>query len=81
MISKTAGLGSLYEIEKVVVLFLHEISLTAGLVRLRDLTGGLRSVAVGSVLSCDFKDGHGSQRWFSLRDCKGSQFSYFTRFH
>jgi len=36
------------------VLFLHEISLTASLVRSRDLTGGQRSVAVGSVLSCDF---------------------------
>jgi len=32
-------LGSLYEIAKAAVLFLHKISLTAGLVRLRDLTG------------------------------------------
>jgi len=44
------------------VLFLHEILLTACLIRLRDLMGSRFSVAVGSVLSCDFIDG---RSWFS----------------
>jgi len=34
-----------------------DISVTAGSVRLRDFTGVRCSVAVGSVLSLDFKDG------------------------
>jgi len=73
--------GFLYEIAKAAGFVIHKISLMAGLVKLQDLIGSQRSVAVSSDLSLVFKDGHGSQRWHSLRDCKGGRFCFFTRYY